>query len=149
SSRLVADQKVEEVKAQLEIFLSEHVPDTVRWELDQLAGAPPVLSPRDSKGITALTSAYETVWGKRPLFRREGGTVPVGAYLQELLGVDSDQTGFSLPDDNAHSPNEKLHLPTWYRGTEALVHFFCNLAGDGAGSTAEEVKKIKTTQTRR
>ena len=141
SSRLVADQRVEKVKKQLERVLHDRLPDTVRWELDQLAGAPPVLSPRDSKGITALTSAYEMVWGKRPLFRREGGTVPVGAYLQELLGVDSVQTGFSLPDDNAHSPNEKLHLPTWQRGTKALIHFFCNLAGDGAGSTAEEAKK--------
>lgn len=141
SSRLVADQRVEEVKKQLERFLHDRLPDTVRWELDQLAGAPPVLSPRDSRGIAALTSAYETVWGKRPLFRREGGTVPVGAYLQELLGVDSVQTGFSLPDDNAHSPNEKLHLPTWLRGAEALVHFFCNLAGNGGGLTAEEAKQ--------
>ena len=138
SSRLVADQRAEDVKIQLEKFLRDRLPDTVRWELDQLASAPPVLCPRDSRGIAALTSAYEAVWGKRPLFRREGGTVPVGAYLQELLGVDSVQTGFSLPDDNAHSPNEKLHLPTWQRGTEALVHFFYNLAGNGPGSTAEE-----------
>jgi acetylornithine deacetylase/succinyl-diaminopimelate desuccinylase-like protein len=134
SCRLVADQRPEEVAEQLERFLRERLPDTVSWELKQLAGGPAVLSPRDSKGITALGAAFETVWGKRPLFRREGGTVPVGAYLQELLGVDSVQTGFALPDDNAHSPNEKLDLATWFRGMEGLVHFYYNLAESGSDS---------------
>jgi len=134
SCRLVADQKPEEVKEQLERFLGERLPDTVSWELLPLASSPPVLSPRDSRGISALSSAFERVWGKRPLFRREGGTVPIGAYLQELLGVDSVQTGFSLPDDNAHSPNEKLDLPTWSRGIEGLIHFYYNLAGSGTGA---------------
>jgi acetylornithine deacetylase/succinyl-diaminopimelate desuccinylase-like protein len=134
SCRLVADQKPEEVAEQLKRFLQERLPDTVSWELKQLAGGPAVLSPRNSKGITALSSAFETVWGKRPLFRREGGTVPVGAYLQELLGVDSVQTGFALPDDNAHSPNEKLDLATWFRGMEGLTHFYYNLAEGGSDS---------------
>ncbi len=137
SCRLVADQKPEEVGEQLERFLEEHLPDTVTWELEPLASAPPVLSPRDSRGVSALSSAYQAVWGKRPLFRREGGTVPVGAYLQELLGVDSVQTGFALPDDNAHSPNEKLDLATWFRGMEGLVHFYYNLAEDGQDSHGE------------
>ena len=134
SCRLVADQKPEEVAEQLEAFLKQHLPGTVTWELKPLASSPPVLSPRDSRGITALSSAYQTVWGKRPVFRREGGTVPIGAYLQELLGVDSVQTGFALPDDNAHSPNEKLDLSTWFRGMEGLVHFYYNLADSGGNS---------------
>ncbi len=128
SMRLVADQKPEEVREQLESFLKDKLPDTVTWKLEQYAEGPPVLSSRDSKGIKALSAAFETVWGQRPIFRREGGSVPVGAYLEELMGMDSLLTGFACPDDNAHSPNEKLHLPTWYRGTEALVHFYCNLA---------------------
>jgi acetylornithine deacetylase/succinyl-diaminopimelate desuccinylase-like protein len=132
SCRLVADQEAGEVRQQLERYLHDRVPDTVSWELEQLAGGPPVMSPRDSAGVRALARALETVWGKRPLFRREGGTVPVGAYLHELLGVQSVQTGFALPDDNAHSPNERLHLPTWQRGTEALIHFYCNLAQEPA-----------------
>ena len=140
SCRLVADQKPEEVTEQLKRFLQEHLPDTVTWELDMLASSPPVLSSRDSHGITALSSAYEAVWGKRPLFRREGGTVPVGAFLQELLGVDSVQTGFALPDDNAHSPNEKLDLPTWFRGMEGLVHFYYNLADGGSGVQQEPAR---------
>jgi acetylornithine deacetylase/succinyl-diaminopimelate desuccinylase-like protein len=137
SSRLVADQRPEEVRAQLTEHLRQRLPETVSWELELLASAPPVLSPRDSRGVKALSSALRSVWGTRPLFRREGGTVPVGAYLQELLGVESVQTGFALPDDNAHSPNEKLDLNTWFMGMEGLVHFYYNLA-DGDSDPQEE-----------
>ncbi len=48
--------------------------------------------------------------------------------LLRILGIESVNCGFSLPDDNAHSPNEKLHLPTWERGIETLINFYHNLA---------------------
>ena len=98
------------------------------WQVKQLAGGPPSVSARESAGIQALVTACEQVWGARPLFRREGGSIPVVAYLQQYLGVESVLTGFALPDDNAHSPNENLHLPTWRKGIEALALFFGNLA---------------------
>jgi acetylornithine deacetylase/succinyl-diaminopimelate desuccinylase-like protein len=53
--------------------------------------------------------------------------VPVVAQFQSCLGVETVNTGFGLPNDNYHGPNEKLHLPTWQRGIDAMVHFFYNL----------------------
>jgi acetylornithine deacetylase/succinyl-diaminopimelate desuccinylase-like protein len=53
--------------------------------------------------------------------------VPVVTQFQRILGVESVNTGFALPDDNMHSPNEKMHLPTWYRGIDTFIHFFYNL----------------------
>jgi len=47
---------------------------------------------------------------------------------EKILGIDSVLTGFGLPDDAIHSPNEKLHLPTWYKGMEALLRFFFNVS---------------------
>jgi acetylornithine deacetylase/succinyl-diaminopimelate desuccinylase-like protein len=44
--------------------------------------------------------------------------------MQRYLRTESVLTGFGLADDNIHSPNEKLHLPTWYKGINALIHFF-------------------------
>ena len=70
----------------------------------------------------------ETVWGKRPVFQREGGSVPVATDMQEVLKIDSVLTGFGLPDDNIHAPNEKLNLTAWTRGVETLIRFFYNLA---------------------
>jgi acetylornithine deacetylase/succinyl-diaminopimelate desuccinylase-like protein len=70
----------------------------------------------------------QQVWQKKPLFRREGGSVPVVVLFKEILGIESVNCGFSLPDDNAHGPNEKLHLPTWDRGIDTIIHFIFNLA---------------------
>lgn len=127
SARLVPDQDPEEVHRQLQRYLETHAPPTVRWELVAMAGAHPSITDRHSPWVQALTRAMETVWGTRPAFKREGGTIPVVAQVQQILGVDSVLTGFALPEDNLHAPNEKLHLPTWYRGTEMLVHFLYNL----------------------
>jgi acetylornithine deacetylase/succinyl-diaminopimelate desuccinylase-like protein len=128
SMRLVPDQTPEQATSQLEAFLRQRAPATVRWELKRLAGGPPSISARESAGVRTLSRALGEVWGQRPVFRREGGSIPVVAYLQEYLGVESLLTGFSLPEDNAHSPNEKLHLPTWQKGIAALALFFAYLA---------------------
>jgi len=127
SMRLVPDQDPEAVHNQLHKYLEQHAPATVRWELDQLAGGAPSISDLNNPGVVAFGKALEAVWGKKPLFKREGGSVPVVGQMQRLLGVESVMAGFGLPDDNLHAPNEKQHLPTWYRGIEAFIHFFFNL----------------------
>ncbi|MCK5427902.1 MAG: M20/M25/M40 family metallo-hydrolase, partial [Anaerolineales bacterium] len=86
------------------------------------------ISDRESIGVKAMSQAFDTVWGRRPIFRREGGSIPVVAMFQEFLGVESVNIGFSLPEDNLHAPNEKIHLPTWQRGIEAIIQFFYNLS---------------------
>ena len=90
-------------------------------------GGKPSISDRNNPGVRAFAQALETVWGKSPFFKREGGSIPVVATMQDKLGIESVIGGFGLPDDNYHAPNEKLHLPTWYLGIEALIHFFMNL----------------------
>lgn len=89
---------------------------------------PPLVTERDNRGNRALAQALESVWGTAPLYKREGGSVPVSIYLQRALGMPSVLTGFGLPDDNLHAPNEKLDLATWHRGIRSLIHFFHNLA---------------------
>ncbi len=127
SCRLAPDQDPEEVHQQLRRYLEENAPPTIRWELDYLAGAYPVITDRHSPWMQALVDAMQRVWNKRPLFKPEGATVPIVGFMQRILGVDSVMAGFILPDANLHAPNEKLHLPTWYRGIETFVHYFVNL----------------------
>lgn len=128
SMRLVPDQDPKDVKEQLTRYLEEKAPKTIRWELEELAGGPASISDRRSPAVQAMSKALEAAWGTRPVFRREGGSVPVIVHFQEHLKVESVNTGFSLPEDRPHGPNEKLHLPTWYRGIESLIHFFFNVA---------------------
>lgn len=127
SCRLVPNQDPVEVYEQFQAYLEENAPETVTWELTQMSKDIPTLSDRKSKWIEAYVKAAETSWGNRPLFKRIGGSVPVVAHIQQFLGADSVNIGFGLPSDNIHGPNEKLNLPTFYKGIEALVHFFFNI----------------------
>ncbi len=127
SCRTVADQKPDEIHRQLIQYLEEHTPSSVRYEVKKLSEGPSAIVDRHSPAIVAMQKAMETSWNAKPVFRREGGTVPAVAYVKKHLGVDTINVGFSLPDDNLHSPNEKLHLPTWKRGIQSLIYFFYNL----------------------
>ncbi|MCB0119048.1 MAG: dipeptidase [Anaerolineales bacterium] len=126
SCRLVPDQTPEETEKQLRAYLKEHAPKTIKWKLTNLHNAGAALTNTESAGVKALSKALETVWGKRPYFKREGGSIGSVVLLQKYVGADSLLTGFGLPDDNVHSPNERLHLPTWYKGIEAFTRFFYN-----------------------
>lgn len=127
SMRLVPDQDPAKVRDQLEDFLKGNIPDTVQWELFELAGGPASLTDPNRREVQAMVDALAKVWGQKPVFQRSGGSIPVVAQMQTHLGVDSILTGFGLPDDNIHAPNEKLHIPTWSGGIDAIIHFLYNL----------------------
>ena len=127
STRLVPDQHPDDVYQQMLQYLEQHAPATIRWTLKDLHGGPPSISDRHSAYVQALSRAMEMVWNRPPIFKREGGSVPVVTQFQQILGVESVNTGFAMPDDNMHSPNEKLHIPTFYRGIDTFIHFFYNL----------------------
>jgi len=126
SMRLVPDQDPNEVTEQLQAYLAAKTPATVRWEILKMHNGPASISNINHPGTNALAKALESVWGKKPVFKREGGSVPVVANMQRILGVESILSGFGLPDDDIHAPNEKLHLPTWNRGIDSIIHFFYN-----------------------
>ncbi|HCR71519.1 MAG TPA: dipeptidase [Anaerolineae bacterium] len=126
SCRLVPDQTPEQTEKQLRAYLKKNAPKTIKWELNLINGAGAALVETDSAGVRALAKAFETVWGKKPYFKREGGSIGSVVLLQKYVGADSLLSGFGLPDDNQHSPDERMHLPTWYKGIEAFTHFFNN-----------------------
>lgn len=127
STRLVPDQNPEETYQQLLEYLRENVPSTVRWEVIEMAGGPACLTDPQLPATQALAQSLETVFGEKPVYKLEGGSVPVTSTMEDILGVKSVLTGFGLPDDNIHAPNEKLHLPTFYKGIDTLIHFFYNM----------------------
>jgi len=127
SCRLVPDQTDDKVEIQMVRFMEENAPKTVKWEVKKLTGSPFAIADLNNPGVKAMHDAMETVWGVRPLYRREGGSIGAVAMLQQICGVESVLVGMGLPSDNVHSPNEHLHLPTWQKGIEAFIHFFYNL----------------------
>lgn len=129
STRLVPYQDDTAVEGMLKQYVGERVPSTVRWEVKRVtATAPGVLLDRGSIGARAATDALRDTFGADPIFMTSGGSVPVVTMIQQKLGMDSVLLGFGLPDDKIHGPNEKLHLPNYYRGIEAFIRFFQNIA---------------------
>jgi acetylornithine deacetylase/succinyl-diaminopimelate desuccinylase-like protein len=127
SCRLVPDQADDEVEVQMVRFMEENAPKTVHWEVKKLTGSPFAIADLKNPGVKAMHDAMEAVWGVRPLYRREGGSIGAVAMLQQICGVESVLVGMGLPSDNVHSPNEHMHLPTWQKGMDAFIHFFYNL----------------------
>ncbi len=129
STRLVPDQDDHAVERQLKEYMQKHAPPTVTWEVKKMVSGPAVLVKRDTVGARAAAAALEATFGTKPVYKLEGGSVPVVSMVQEKLGVDSILLGFGLPDDNLHAPNEKLHLPNYYRGIETYIRFFDLVSG--------------------
>lgn len=134
--RLVPDQAPDEVHTQLLRYLEERAPESVRWEIMDWSGFPASLTDRDAPGVRAMARAMKDVWGRDPVYYRSGGSIAAVGFIREILGVDSILTGFSLPGDRVHGPNERLHIPSWERGIEAVIGFLCRLPEEPAPERA-------------
>jgi len=86
-------------------------------------------SPALAKCFRALDRAGTKVWGKPPLYLREGGSVGLLADLKEVLGLDAVMMGLFLPEDNLHAPNESFHLGVMEKGIETSQRVLAALAG--------------------
>jgi len=130
STRLVPFQDPDDVERALNEYVRAHAPPTVRWEVKKLTrGGPAVLVERNTPGMRAAVRAIQETYGKPPVFQLIGGSVPVVSMARDLLGLDAIMLGFSVMEGaNLHSPNEQMHLPTYYRGIEAYIRFFDALA---------------------
>src|SRR5579871_2279320 len=123
STRLVADQDPKEAVEQLKKAIAAACPRGVTAELKVVHCAPPSLVNPDNRFIHAAADAMTEVFGKPTVYIRSGGSIPIVAAFEQSLGIPSVMMGFGLPDDNLHAPNEKLHLPNFYRGIEAVARY--------------------------
>jgi acetylornithine deacetylase/succinyl-diaminopimelate desuccinylase-like protein len=119
SFRLVPRQDPKKITAALKKRIAEICPPGIRFELQDFHGAPGVVVSLDSPFVAAAERAIEHGFGRRPVFIREGGSIPVVGTFHDLLGVDSLLLGWGQDDDNTHSPNEKFSLADFHRGIKA------------------------------
>ncbi len=123
SLRLVADQRPDEAAAQLKKAIAAACPKGVTAEYRAIHAARASLVNPDNRYIQAAAEAMKQVFGKETVYIRSGGSIPIVAAFDEFLGIPSVMMGFGLPDDNLHAPNEKLHLPNFFRGIEAVARY--------------------------
>jgi acetylornithine deacetylase/succinyl-diaminopimelate desuccinylase-like protein len=128
SMRLVPDQDPEEILDSLRSYLRELATPGVSVEVNALSMTRPVLCGVDHPGVAAARRAFQAAFGAEPVLAREGGSVPVSLELQGALGAKMIVTGFGLPDDAMHSPNERFSLDQFHRGIEFTLRLMQELA---------------------
>jgi acetylornithine deacetylase/succinyl-diaminopimelate desuccinylase-like protein len=128
SCRLVPDQDPDRIGRVVTEFLERAAPSTVSIEVIPLFGTGAVMIDPETPAMQAAARAYELAFGAAPVFTREGGGIPIVSTFQQLLGAQVILMGFGLPDDNAHAPNEKIHLPNFHRGIRTAILFMDELA---------------------
>jgi acetylornithine deacetylase/succinyl-diaminopimelate desuccinylase-like protein len=124
SIRLGPGQDPEQVSRLLGEAISAATPAYAHTTLRVLHGAPASVVDPANPYVREAAAAMEEVFGAKTVFTRSGGSIPIVGLFAEVLGVPSVMTGFGLPDDNLHAPNEKVYLPNVYRGIEAIARYF-------------------------
>ena len=123
SCRLVPDQGPEEITEKLRRHFEKHVPDTMTLDFRDLHGGHGAIVDTSAPAMQAAADALEGVFGQRPHFTREGGSIPVVADFKKILGLDTVLMGFGLDSDSIHSPNERFGLDRFHQGIEASIRF--------------------------
>jgi len=128
SMRLVPDQDPGKVGDLFEAYVKKIAPRTVEVKVTRMHGGKPWMASLDSPYVQAAGRAIEQGFGQKPVFTREGGSIPVVATFQEVLGLPSVLFGVGLPDDRIHAPNEKLDLANFHNGIIASAVLYEEIA---------------------
>ena len=142
SCRLVPDQKPGKIRPLLYQAIRERMPRDVTYRIiDQHEGTPYIVVPPDrsntpasqpprlARAFRAVDRAVTDVFGRPPLYLREGGSVPIIADIKRVLGLDSVLLGLFLPEDNLHAPNESFNLQVMQKGMAVSEMVLAALAG--------------------
>jgi len=140
SCRLVPNQKPDRIKELVMEAIRARAPKGVKIEfVDQHKGDPYVVvppgrpnTPKDQSAVLARAfrateAAVTEVWGRPPLFLREGGSVPIISQIKDAAGLDSVMLGLFLPEDNLHAPNESFNLDVMKKGVETATRILKGL----------------------
>ncbi|MGL6225021.1 MAG: dipeptidase [Thermoguttaceae bacterium] len=127
--RLVPNQKPEEIARNLETFLRSHLPPGIQMSLKCEHGAAGMIVPLESPYIQTASRVLEETFGVKPVFTRQGGSIPIVSELCEKLETEVLLIGWGQDDDNLHAPNEKFSLTNYQRGILASARFIDAIAG--------------------
>lgn len=124
SMRLVPDQDPNEITELFQKHFESLAPKGVKVLVKPHHGGEAAVTPIDSIGYKAASMAYESSFGKKPIPVRSGGSIPIVAMFEKVLGLKTILMGFGLDSDAIHSPNEHYGLFNYYRGIETIPYFY-------------------------
>jgi len=124
SMRLVPAQDHVKISELIKKHLENTAPKYVKVNVTALHGGYPYVSPIDMPAYKAAEKAYEKTYGVTPIPTRSGGSIPIIAAFDKVLGLKSILMGFGLEEDAIHSPNESFDLERFYKGIETIPYFY-------------------------
>ena len=124
SMRLVPHQNSEKITALFKKHFEAIAPDSVKVVVTPHHGGEPVVTPTDNIAYIAANEAYSQTFGKKAIPQRSGGSIPIVAMFEEVLGVKTILMGFGLDSDAIHSPNEHFGLFNYFKGIETIPWFY-------------------------
>jgi acetylornithine deacetylase/succinyl-diaminopimelate desuccinylase-like protein len=128
SMRLVPNQQSDKITGLFTKHFEHIAPKSVRVKVTPHHGGEAALTPTDSIAYAAASKAMETTFGKKPIPTYEGGSIPIVASFERILGLKTILMGFGLNSDALHSPNEHYGLFNYYKGIETIPYFYKYLA---------------------
>jgi acetylornithine deacetylase/succinyl-diaminopimelate desuccinylase-like protein len=129
SMRLVPNQNPEKISKQFSRFVQKLAPKTVKINIKDLQGGYPCLAPLNHPATVAAAKAMEKAFGKKTVFMREGGTIPIVSVFTKKLKAPVVLMGLGLNSENLHSPNEHFDLNHFQLGILSSAYFLKEFAG--------------------
>jgi len=123
SFRLVPNQDPQKIAQLFRDHIERITPPAVRSSVRTFSAIKPALVERNHLAVRAAAFAYKKGFGALPVFLRSGGSIPVVTTFQEILRCPAVLMGFGLPDDHIHGPNEKFHLPNFYKAIVTSIWY--------------------------
>jgi len=136
SCRLVPNQDPDRIFAAFRDYVLEIAPEGVRTEVRSLGGGQPSVTPVDHPATQAAARALEATFGREPLYLREGGSIPICASFESVLGLPVVLLGFDPPDQQAHAPNEWMDLRNYETGIRTVARMWDEVAALGRAAFA-------------
>ena len=124
SMRLVPKMDPDKILKSYMDYVKSLTPKGIKLNIKVHSKGEPIVVSTDNKFIKAATEAMHDVFKKDTVYIRSGGSIPIVADFANELKIPTVMMGFGLPDDNLHAPNEKFHIPNFYRGIESIIRFF-------------------------
>ena len=124
SCRLVPNQKHEVIGKLFQEYFESIAPKSVKVKVKYLHGGASYVCPITLDAYKAAEKAYFDVYGRMPVPVRSGGSIPIIAAFEEILGIKSILMGFGLGSDAIHSPNENYPLEQFYNGIKTIPLFY-------------------------
>jgi acetylornithine deacetylase/succinyl-diaminopimelate desuccinylase-like protein len=130
SMRMVPNQDPDKILKAFTEFVQKNTPKGIQTTVKVHSKGEAIVVGTDNPYIKAATKALYEVFAKDTVYIRSGGSIPIVGDFANVLNTPTVMMGMGLPDDNLHAPNEKFHIPNFYRGIESIIRFF-QIVGDG------------------